>query len=75
MEWSASIAALDLQLVCHFWMTEPRYHMIFPARLRLTSPRCIATLRTATQCSTQDLWGIAKQSLATAVQDEFLCQN
>jgi hypothetical protein len=49
--------------------------MIFLARLRLTSPCCIATLRTATQGSTQDVWGIAQQSLATAIQDEFLCQN
>jgi hypothetical protein len=28
MEWPASIAALDLQLVCHFWMTEPIPHDI-----------------------------------------------
>src|ERR1039458_8259507 len=53
----------------------PLISSAFLARLRLTSPRCIATLRTATQGSTQDVWGIAQQSLATAIQDEFLCQN
>src|ERR1035441_1313166 len=52
-----------------------RYHMTFLARLRFTAPRCIATLPTAARYSAQHVWGIAQQSLATAVQDEFLCQN